>query len=233
MKISFLYYKNLLDLACIEFFRVCNDLFAKQPDGTYLFSSGASRLKLKKFFKVAIEHKIKALAKPWSIEDPSCLVVIGSCFPRDNILLDFRDKSEYFPKKVLRVLEVKPTLKWILREKDVKVDISILNELFLELFNEILEQKSAKHIGDFKNVMLVSHKKLDCYSIFKILKWKYGKTATSNLYVEEGLDTKCLPLVALNDLLSKYIHNKARISKMGEFKQCASELLQYASDWMS
>lgn len=231
MKIRFLYYKHLLDLVFIEFFEKFNGSFSRDCNGEYLFSSDISRTKLKNFFKKSLLEKIDSISKPWSSLEPSCLVLVGSCFPRDNIILKFRDEQEYFPVKLNTVLSEKPSLKWILRERGIKLDIQEINSILVALFDELLE-KSTKHAGRFKNIMVVTHKHLDCYAIFKILKWMYGKSSSVNLYEEIGLASKNLPLVALNDIASRYIHNKATMNKSTEFKQYAEELKQYASGWM-
>ena len=232
LKISFLYYKNLLDLAFAEFFDEFDHCFTRQADGTYLFSSDVSRSKLKKFFKESILRRIASLSNPWSISDPRCLVVIGSCYPKDNAILELQPKKDRLPVKLTYTLSAMPTLKWILKEHDIKIDCLEFNEFLVELFDEFFKQ-SAKHQGIFKNVMFATHKNLDCYAIFKVLKWTYGKTTTINLYKSFGLSKRKLPLVAINDLLSKYICNKEDLSKCKKFKQSAEELREYAASWMS
>ena len=232
LKISFLYYKNLLDLAFTEFFEEFGHCFTRQVDGTYLFSSDVSRSKLKKFFKESILRRIASLSRPWSIDDPRCLVVIGSCFPCDNSVLELKTKKDIFPAALDSALTNTPSLKWVLREQDIKLDDLEFNEVLVEIFNELFK-KSTKHQSFFKNIMVVTHKNLDCYAIFKILKWTYGKSATVNLYEATGMSKKKLPLVAINDLLSKHIHNKEALSRNMKFKQSAKELREYASSWMS
>ncbi len=232
LKISFLYYKNLLDLAFTEFFEEFNDSFARQLDGTYLFSSDVSRTKIKKFFKESILRRLSSLSSPWSIEHPTCLVVIGSCFPKDNALLDLKTARDVFPCSLSLALSAAPTVKWILREQDIKLDDLEFNEVLVEIFNEFFK-KSSKHQSIFKNIMFVTHRNLDCYAIFKILKWTYGRSATVNLYERAGLSKQKLPLVAVNDLLSKHIHNKEALSRNAKFKQSARELNEYARTWMS
>lgn len=232
MKIKFLYYKHLLDIAFLRFFDEFNNSFKRDGD-CYVFSDDFSRQKLKKFFKSSIENEIASLAPKWSLQDPSCLVIVGSCIPRDNILLSFKDKKTcYFPDKLERMLEDQPTVKWILSEDGIQLDLLEFNRMLCELFDELFA-KSSKHLGSLKNVMFISHKKLDCYATFKILKWIYGKTASVNLYEETKLNEKKLPLIAVNDMLSRYIHNKVAMNKSVEFKQCADELKQYANGWLA
>lgn len=51
---------------------------------------------------------------------PEYYLVIGSCVPEDNLLLEFRD-SKHFPEKLDML--VKTGLKYLLREKDIDIDI--------------------------------------------------------------------------------------------------------------
>lgn len=236
LKISFLYYKHLLDLAIVKFVDDFNDSFTKMDDGSYLFSSDVSRIKVKKYFLDAIESKVVELAGIWDEKNPRCLVIIGSCVPKDNILLSFRDKSDYFPDKLDTILEKMPSVRWILREKDIKFDLLELNSILIEVFDDLFKRSAdskAKRKQSLKNVMFVSHKNLDCYATFKILKWMYGRSATVNLYEETKLNTKTLPLIAINDLLGKYVRNRVAMNKSADFKRCAREVKHFVDWWMT
>lgn len=224
-KLRLLYYKNVLDLALVKFFGEFNDEFSKTSASRYVFSSDASRESLKKTFKKIIAEVIEELAEPWSIESPSWLVLLGGCYPKSNIILEHRDARDYFPAKLEKLLETKPSIKWILTEKDIDVDLELFNELFNEIFNE-LATKKIRLKSTLKNVVCISHKSLDCYMLFKIFKWIYGRSACINLYETSSISKRKLPLVAINDLLSKYIHNKQAMNKSREFKRCALEVKQ-------
>ena len=224
-----LYYKNVLDLAVARFFGEFNDDFSKTSSSRYVFSSGASRESLKKTFKQIIVEVIEELVEPWSLETPSWLILLGGCYPKNNIILKHRDPKDYFPAKLEKILETMPSVKWILAEKDIDVDLELFNEIFNEVFSELATKKIRLKNGK-KNVVCISHKSLDCYMLFKILKWIYGRSACSNVYEANGISKANLPLVAINDLLSKYVHNKQAMNKSRDFKKCALEVKQQLSE---
>lgn len=233
MKLDFLYYKHLLDVAFIKFFDECNDFFSKDIDGNYVFSLDISRQKLKAYFKKSIVDELNSLKHDWKLEDPRCLVIVGSCFPKDNILLDLKDTSKYFPARLSKFIETNPTTKWMLKEKGIHLDLLEFNNILVELFNEMFKESSAKTKNKFfKNILFMTHKHLDCYAIFKILKFHYGKSSVCNLYKKNNLERRNLPLIAVNELVSKYISNKTNLNSSSKFKEYASEVKQYASKWI-
>jgi len=228
-KMRLLYYKNVLDLAVSRFFGKFNDSFSKTDASRYVFSSDASRESLKKTFKEIILEVIEELDEPWKIESPSWLVLLGGCYPKNNIILKYRNTKDYFPTKLEKILETESTIKWILAEKDIDVDIRLFNELFNDIFLELSSRRfSLNH--NLKNVICISHKNLDCYMIFKIMKWIYGRSACINVYEDAGISKTRLPLIAINDLLSKYIHNKQEMNRSKGFKKCALEIKQQLAE---
>lgn len=225
-KLQLLYYKNVLDLTISSFFAKFNDDFSKTSSSRYVFSSDASRESLKKTFRTIIIDIIQEFTEPWTIENPSWMILIGGCYPKNNILLKYHNKKDYFPAKLETIIDKKPSIKWVLSEKDIDIDIELFNELFNEIFVELVNEKIQTKLN-LKNVVCISHKHLDCYMLFKILKWIYGKSICSNVYETSGLSKiNKLPLVAINDLLSRYIHNKQAVNKSKEFKQYALEVKQ-------
>ena len=231
-KLRLLYYKNVLDLAVARFFGEFNNDFSKTSAFRYVFGSDASRESLKKTFKRIIIEVIEELDEPWSIESPSWLVLLGGCYPKNNIILKHRDSKDYFPAKLEKTLEMKPAVKWILAEKDIDIDLELFNEIFNEVFSELATKKIQLKPA-LKNVVCISHKSLDCYMLFKILKWIYGRSACSNVYEASGISKSNLPLIAINDLLSKYIHNKQAMNKSREFKKCALEVKQQLAELLN
>lgn len=154
------------------------------------------------------------------------LLVIGACYPKDNLLLKFKDDC-YFPSKLARVIKQKPAVKWLLAEPDIEVDIDLLNEVFNSIFNKRFRSCSAKRSdASSQKAIYVSHSSLDCYMVFKTVKWAYGSSNCKNLW-KEVLEGHRQNIVAINDLVSKYIHNKSRMNKSQEFKKCALEVKDY------
>lgn len=233
MKLDFLYYKHLLDVAFIKFFDECNDFFSKDISGTYVFSSDISRNQLKEYFKKSIVAELKSLNTSWTLEKPRCLVIVGSCFPKDNILLELKDSNKYFPVKLSNFIESNPTTKWILKERGIHLDFPEFNSILVELFNDFFKENSSTNKSGFlKNILFITHRHLDCYAIFKILKIAYGKSSVCNLYKKTELEKKNLPLIAINELVSKYVNNKSKMNSSSKFKEYANEVKQYASKWI-
>lgn len=235
--INFLYYKNLLDLAAVDFFKDFNSSFTKLSNGIYMFSSDISRAKLLKYFTEKIFWHLEQLVKPWSVVDPSYWVIVGGCKPQDNMILDFRSRDDYFPAKLQKLLDSEDLgFRWLLKEKDIKLDLQMFNGIFLEIFNMMFsrsKQKAGKLLdAKFKNVIFISHKSLDCYAVFKSLKHFYGRSICSNVK-EDKLDGMKICIVAVNDLLAKYVHNKQAMNKSKKFKEAALELKQYLDLKMS
>lgn len=230
-KINYIYYKNLLDLVFVRFFDDFNLSFSKDINGMYVFSSNASRTMLKDYFLKRIKEEIFNISEPWTITNPSWTIVIGSCYPSKNIVLDYR-KDEYFPAKLSKFLEKHPSIRWIMRESGIDIDIDLINEVLWEIFVDFLSSK-AKLGNEYKNVIFIVHDRLDCYTVFKILKWLYGKSSCVNLYERKKMNIMNLPLVSINEILSKYIHNKTKMNTSKELKVFSSELKQYVDSRIS
>lgn len=226
MKLNLIYYKNILDLAFEDFIHLNEDCFVKCND-KYVLSKNFTRQALKKMLEECVSCRLKSLVVPSSKTNDK-YILIGSCYPRDNMILKFKTKA-YFPKKLDDILSKMPTLKWVMKEHDIEVDISLVNDILVETFNEMFtnDKKTLKMLGDsYSNVIAVSHKNLDCYAMFKTIKWAYGSSNCTNIYKDKLIGHKpCL--VALNDLVSKYIPNKVAMNRSYEFKKCAHEVKDY------
>lgn len=230
-KINYIYYKNLLDLVFVRFFDDFNSSFSRDINDVYVFSSNVSRTALKDYFLKTIKKEIFKISEPWTITDPSWTIVIGSCYPSKNIVLDYR-KDEYFPAKLTKFLEEHPSIRWVMRESGIDIDIELINEVLWEIFVDFISSK-AKLGNEYKNVIFIVHDRLDCYTVFKILKWLYGKSSCVNLYEKENMSRMNLPLVSINEVISKYIHNKTKMNTSKELKVFSSELKQYVDSHIS
>ena len=183
-----------------------------------------SKQKLHSALSQCIDTSIEEIISQYSSKD--MCIIIGACYPKDNLLLDFKDAS-YFPKKLTSIIDRNPSLKWILREQDIDIDIQLFNEVLLSIFNERFNRLGKQQIDTHRpQVVYVTHRKLDCYMVFKTIKWAYGNTNCVNIW-KEKLSQRRQNLVAINDLISKYVHAKNRINKSKEFKQYALEVKQY------
>lgn len=230
MKLRLIYYKDIVDMALKAFISQNKDFFTKS-DGKYVFGKSGAQSKLKAEFEDGIVAAIRYLIESRIKSDNDKLVVIGSCFPPENMIMQFKDES-YFPKKLNDVMREKPYVKWTLKEYDIAVDMNAVNWQLSEIFNEMFAgdsrvYKSLKKYGVVKNdIICVAHKSLDSYAIFKVIKWIYGGSNCMNVHAEKlGDYTPCL--IDMNELASKYVHRKNEMNKSHFFKKCALEIKEY------
>lgn len=113
-----------------------------------------------------------------------------------------------------------------MRETDIEIDIDLFNEVFIQIFNDRFNAIPNKKSNTVPHVIYVAHSKLDCYMVFKTIKWAYGNSNCRNIW-KEHFSSQRQNLVAVNDLISKYVHAKARINRSRELKQYALEVKQY------
>lgn len=226
-KYNVIYYKEILDSCFKRFFDEYNDQFSK-IDNEYVLSKTFSKTKIKQIFTEYIFIEFSKFVKPFDlVSQPNFYIIINGCKPQENIMLKYKD-SNYFPKKLQQLIQTDFQPKYILAEKDIRIDLVKFNECFIEIFNRMfrsvleLSQKFLGYTGN--NIILVQHKYLDCWMIYKIIKHIYGNRNIVNL-AEQYTDKKIL--VGINDLICKYIQNKKEISKSKEFKLAYTEIKQY------
>jgi hypothetical protein len=224
-KIKLLYYKSLIDERLLAFFDEFGDsCFAKSQSGAYSFTG--SWTKFGKWLAGATADRLKSLASPFDIQSPEYMFVIGGCDPRDNMLLDHR--NGYFPKKLDRYLKSEQCLKYLLKEKDVVFDMSMFQAASDSFFDVLFARGGAAALGPgYQNVVAIRHRRLDCYAVFKSLKYIYGADACVNVW-KESLSGERPCLTATNDLICKYVNCKTEMNRSPEFKKAVAELRQYA-----
>ncbi len=229
-KFNLLYYKNILDIAFQMFFDENNSKFKKQ-DGCYILASTMSISQLLSAFKRHVAAVIKQYAAPYTVDAPSYWLVIGACMPKDNILLKCKN-GQYFPAKLQKLIDSPWQIKWLLKEKDIKIDIVKFNDACIQLFNKCFCSNAMvmKLLGkEWSNVHFIQHCQLDCYSMFKTVKALYGRSNCINVWKDKMQSVK-QPLVAVNDLIDRYIHNKADLNKLPQFKIAVQEVKQFIDE---
>ena len=229
-KFNLLYYKALLDKCFVRFFDEGNSWFQKSEDGGYVLAKTLSRSAIEKIFAKYLKEELTQLIKPYSLIEPNFYLIIGACIPKDNLLLKYKDAS--FSKKLEKTISENTTLKYILKEKDIKLDILKFNAAFISLFNKLFRSRREVEwlFGKkYKNVIFVSHSKLDCYSMFKVIKHIYGRANCWNVHREKLYNMKS-PLVAINDLIDRSIRQKAELNKSKEFKMIVAEVQQFLDE---
>lgn len=145
------------------------------------------------------------------------------------MLLKYKDMSS-FPDKLDEMLSNKPNIKWVMRENDIEIDIDCINEVCIDIFNDMFTDDKciSKLFGkDYANVIVASHKNLDCYMMFKTIKWAYGSSNCKNLWKEQMTNNRQDNLIALNDEIAKNIRCKSKLNHDATFKQYAYEVKDY------
>lgn len=224
MKLNLIYYKCIVDIALEKLVNYCGDMFTREH-GKYVLSLSISKKRLEDALEKLVDKEIESIIEQYSKDD--VFLVIGSCYPKDNLLLKLKDHC-YFPGKLSKLIDSRPTLKWLLVEEDIEIDIDLFNELFIKIFNKKFSKKEPKRSSHTKpsRVLFVSHSNLDCYMMFKTIKWAYGSSNCTNVW-KDKLSNRKQNLVALNDLVSKYVHNKSRANKSLELKRYAQEVKDF------
>lgn len=136
-------------------------------------------------------------------------------------MLNFKDDT--FPKKLMDAINGKLHLKYFLREQDIVIDMVQFNEACCEVFNKMFFGNAIKAK---KHVFFLTHKNLDCYSMFKILKCIFGRANCINMRDMFFQDVQS-PIIAVNDLIDKSIHNKMQANKDKRFKKLFNEVKQF------
>lgn len=227
MKLNLIYWKCLLDSTVEKMFDVIGSMFTRANDGTYVFSLGWSEAKMLKLFKKCLRESMLEVIEPCT-KTSDKYIVISSCWPKDNMLLKLKNGS-YFPKKLDNLISKRPNIKYLLREQDICFDIESLNNIFITCFNKMFnDSKNALKLlnGDFTNVVFLSHSHLDCYALFKIVKHLYGNSNCINVWKEKMFSQK-QHLIAVNELISKYISKKTYMNRSQEMKTYAKEVKDY------
>lgn len=227
MKLNLIYWKCLLDSAVEKMFDVIGSMFTRADDGTYVFSSGWSEAKMSKLFEKCLRESMLEVIEPCA-KTSDKYIVISSCWPKDNLLLKLKNGA-YFPKKLDTLISRRPEIKYLFKEKDICIDIESLNNVFIKCFNSMFNDRRSfvKLLGsDFTNVIFLSHSHLDCYALFKIIKHIYGNSNCVNMWKEKMLEQK-QHLVAVNELISRYVQKKNVMNKSSELREYAREVKDY------
>lgn len=224
---NLLYFKNLLDIALSKFFDLYGRSFAK-IDGKYVLAKAMNKGKLQQIIRELIVVELKKHIVEYDILKPRYFIIIGACMPKDNLMLKFKD-GKYFPSKLQKLIDSDYQIKYVLKEKDIQFDLVTFNQICIEIFNDFFVKNKVDRIlgkNYVKNVIFVTHKNMDCYMIFKTLKAILGKANCKNMYLEKFKDIN-IPIVAVNDMIEKYVHNKSGINNDNDFKFAMNEIKEF------
>lgn len=220
-KFNLIYFKHILENSVSKFIQNNNESFSR-IDGRYVYSKQISRNRLKIELKKNVLEEIHKYTKDFNILNPEYYLIIGSCYPKSNILLRYIPKGTYIPMKLNRIITEYPDIKYVLKESDILIDIESINCIFEEIFNDFFKDKTSK------NVIFIKHKDLDCYSMFKTLKKIYGNINVVNLY-EKHSDKMSKSLYSINEWILKYVR-KRNIMNNDEMKMTVESVHQYLKE---
>ena len=122
-----IYYKSIVDTAIEQFVSHFENAFEK-TGGKYVLGLNMTKHRLYTVLCQCVDTAIESILAQYGRKD--ICIVIGSCYPKDNLLLEYKD-IDYFPKKLEVLLHNRPALKWLMRETDIDIDIDLFNEVFM------------------------------------------------------------------------------------------------------
>lgn len=218
-----LYWKSVLNDCLLEFFRRHNVDFSK-GGGKYVLGKAYSKSALADEFRELAVAELSKYAPVWDPMRPEYLFVIGGCEPEDSLLL----KTPRGKRISLSAWSRPRGLKYFLAENDIDVDMKAFIGAFDSVFARFFSGED-EWLNGRRNVVFVKHKLLDCYTVFKALKFIYGPSACVNTYKEKGESAReCL--LSLNELVDADVTDKTSLNGMPEFKKAVKELKAFLEE---
>lgn len=230
-KINVLYYKHILDKSFQRFFNDYNDSFVKS-NGEYVFSKLIAKNKLIKIFRKYIVDEIKRYITEYSISDLNYYIIIGSCFPKDNILLKYK-QDNYIPEKIFNIIEKYPNIRYFLKETDIHVDLMLFNDVFENVFEYLRERKNIlKEFGkNTTNLYMMWNDRLDCKMMYETIRHIFGKVNVVNLHKKNKITDSVIN--SLNENIDKYVHGKHSLIDSDMMEMDRDEIRQNITNFMN
>ena len=125
-----------------------------------MLSRGFTKHQINKVLQNYIIDELKRHIKPAKVLRSDIYFIIGSCFPASNFFLKYKLSNVYFPAKLEKFIQDNPNIKYVLKEKDIKVDISAINDIVCQIFNKMFTNRKyiLKLIGsEYSNVFFVTN----------------------------------------------------------------------------
>lgn len=216
-----------------RFFDDYGDSFVRDGAGGYVFSAGMSEDSLTRYLRNAVKSEVLSLTRRFDRLSPEYTFIIGGCDPADNILFEYR--SRCFPGRLTSAVLSGRCGKYVIREKDVKIDSVMFNSSADAVFREMFSDRGRwiDFLGGGRlGVFAVTHSRLDCYAVFKALKYLYGGSNCVNVWKDEMQREK--PCVtAVNDLIDKYSAHMSKMNRSPAFRDAVEELRRYCDECMA
>ena len=226
-----IYFKQLADRAFQRFLREREAHFTRLGKGdsvTYVYSGTASPGTLKRLFLGWIVEDLESLFPEFDLENPEYVFVLGSCLPRNNALLRIASGDRYFPEVLRKILDSGKDIRYYPSERDIRVDLDLLNSVLEEVFLELFDRKKAKtRLGSrFRSIFFLRHSVLDCYMAFKLLRTLYGRNMVEN--VVKSMDMKTdVGLRSLNERIDEHVSGKVSFLKSKMMEAVREEVAEF------
>ena len=230
-KLRVIYFKQLADRAFQRFLREREAHFTRLGKGdsvTYVYSGTASPGTLKRLFLGWIVEDLERLFPEFDLENPEYVFVLGSCLPRNNALLRCAVGESRFPAVLRKILDSGKDIRYYPAERDIHVDLDLLNSVLEEVFLELFDRKKAKtRLGSrFRSIFFLRHSVLDCYMAFKLLRMAYGRNTVGNVVQETGMEVD-RGLRSLNERIDENVSGKISFLKSDMMAPVRDEVLGF------
>jgi len=219
-KVKLLKFGLVADLCVRRFFGEFGGSFSRLGGG-YVLAGAPSASEAARWFERAAKEEVMKAARPFDVLAPEYLLLLGDCDPRDNILLGRRGPR--FPARLDAFLGSPRCSKYLLRERDIDVDSAYLNSALDAAF--VSAFRSPAWLGPgYGGFAAVAHRRLDGYSLSKVLSCVYGKANC-----EEAAPEAARCLVSVNELVDAYAEGEAELNRSPELRRIVAEVRDFAA----
>lgn len=230
MKVSLICFHEILNHIMVQFFSAYNDMF-RLVDGKYCLSESLSDSKLKNIVKTELRQLLKENLMPFDALDPHEYVIIDDCAIQDNAFNTVVDANS--SKKFKKLLSADYKLKFILKERDINLDLVQFNCVFSDVFSSFMKKTAVKRLlGEeyARNVMFLSHKNADFKLISAILTLHFGNSQCEIMHI---INQPKAAVVSLNSIVDNKVRLTRKLLRTDTFQKISAEILQYVQMYFS
>ena len=225
-RINLIFYKHLADHALYDYFS--NGKWTEE-DGRFVHIDNRTASSIREEIENLILEKLMSVVSPWDISNPSRYLVIGACRPSDNFLLDLQ--SGWMVKdNTMKLVKGKYPVRYIFREREITDDLVKVNGMLEDIFVKYFDKANLlKRIGqEYGNVMFIRHRRLDCYMMFKLIKYIFGAANCVNLFSKRGIRNNRV-ILSVNEMIDNDL-DKRSIKGSIQLSMITKEVRQYLNE---
>ena len=217
-----LYYKTVLDRCLARFFEDFNDRFVRSDDGAFVFSGKISFKMLEKTFEAYMRTELERYVPIFSASQPEFLIVIGSCTPGDNFVLEKIADGDS-QRKLKKLIDIAPDIRYFLLESDISLDMRLFNSVFDKIFVDYMSGKRT--LG--KHVIFLRHGRLDCYFVHKLLRRRY-RTMLVDIRKEMSPKDRCI--LSVNEKIDDMCNRKRELLGGDDVSRMSDEMYRFLDE---